>query len=126
MDDTLAQRLRRLQRSGRVRPSVVTFVGAELEALAAEGHTVTAATAGRLARHLMTALSRLLTGEPVELLPTEEEVTTRLTGCPEAVDRARAMAVRAHRTLGASLPTSVIDSLAVSIAELPRRSPEPS
>ncbi|MFF2850450.1 PRD domain-containing protein [Streptomyces sp. NPDC058001] len=118
MDDTLALRIRLFREGGEVRPEVADFVTDELNALAAEGRTVTEATAGMLTSHLMMALTRLLNGEPIEQFLTDEQVAAELAGHPEAVTRARAVAGRAERELGAALPPSEINFLAMHLAVL--------
>ncbi|MFJ6570893.1 PRD domain-containing protein [Streptomyces sp. NPDC091292] len=118
MDDTLALRLRLFREGGEVRPEVVDFVTAELDALAAEGRTVTEATAGMLTSHLVMALTRLLDGEPIEQFLTDEQVAAELAGHPEAVARASAVSEHATRELGATLPASEINFLAMHLAVL--------
>lgn len=88
MDDRLALRIRLFHESGQVRPEVAAFVTDELDALAAEGHTVTEDTAALLTSHLMMAIDRLLDGAPLEQFPTDEQVAAELAGHPEAVARA--------------------------------------
>ncbi|MFD7289114.1 transcriptional antiterminator [Streptomyces sp. NPDC059863] len=123
MDDQLALRVRLFRESGQVRPEVAAFVTEELAALAAEGHTVTEATAGMLTSHLMMALDRLLDGAPIEEFRTDEQVAAELAGHPEAVARARAVSVRAERELGAPLPDSEINFLGLHLAVLAQNSP---
>ncbi|MFI1017354.1 transcriptional antiterminator [Streptomyces sp. NPDC020965] len=121
MDDQLSERIRIFRESGQVRPEVVDFVTAELTALTAEGRPVTEATAGMLTSHLMMALNRLLDGEPIADFPTDDQVAAELAGHPDAVDRARAVADRAHRELGAALPDSEINFLGLHLAVLATR-----
>lgn len=121
MDDQLSERIRIFRESGQVRPEVVDFVTAELAALTAEGRPVTEATAGMLTSHLMMALNRLLDGEPIADFPTDDQVAAELAGHPDAVDRARAVADRAHRELGAALPDSEINFLGLHLAVLATR-----
>ncbi|MFI6345973.1 PRD domain-containing protein [Streptomyces sp. NPDC050560] len=121
MDDQLALRLRLFREGGEVRPEVVDFVTAELEALAAGGARVTEATAGMLTSHLTMALGRLLDGEPIGQFTTDEQVAAELADHPEAVERARAVAGRAERTLGAALPDSEVNFLALHLAVLAQR-----
>ncbi|TJZ46299.1 transcriptional antiterminator [Streptomyces piniterrae] len=118
MDSQLARRIRLFRESGRVRPEVTAFVTAELAALAAEGHRVTEDSAGMLTSHLMMALTRLLDGEPVTEFRTDGAVAAELADHPDAVARARAVAVRAGRELGAALPRSEINFLALHLAVL--------
>ncbi|MFE7125621.1 transcriptional antiterminator [Streptomyces sp. NPDC057617] len=125
MDDRLALRIRLFHESGQVRPEVAAFVTDELDALAAEGHTVTEDTAALLTSHLMMALNRLLDGAPLEQFPTDEQVAAELAGHPEAVARARAVSVRARRALGATLPDSEINFLGLHLAVLLDRRPTP-
>ncbi|WP_326690256.1 PRD domain-containing protein [Streptomyces sp. NBC_01795] len=121
MDDQLALRIQLFREGGQVRPEAVDFVAAELTALADEGRPVTEKTAGMLTSHLMMALTRLLDGEPVEAFLTDEQVAAELDGHPEAVARARRTAARASAELGADLPTSEINFLAMHLAVLARR-----
>ncbi|MEV0374291.1 transcriptional antiterminator [Streptomyces sp. NPDC050636] len=118
MESPLARRIRIFRESGRVRPEVAAFVADELEALAAEGRRVTEDSAGMLTSHLLMALTRLLDGESVEEFHTDAAVAAELAGHPEAVARARAVAVRAGRELGATLPRSEINFLALHLAVL--------
>ncbi|MFB6982648.1 PRD domain-containing protein [Streptomyces scopuliridis] len=123
MDDQLALRVQLFRESGQARPEVAAFVTEELDSLAAEGHTVTEATAGMLTSHLMMALDRLLDGAPIEEFRTDEQVAAELAGHPEAVARARAVSRRAERELGAALPDSEINFLGLHLAVLARNSP---
>lgn len=123
MDDQLALRLQLFREGGQVKPEVVDFVAAELAALEAEGHLVTEATASMLTSHLMMAIGRLLNGEPIGQFPTDDQVAAELADHPEAVARARVVAARAERELGAALPGSEINFLGMHLAVLARRSP---
>ncbi|WP_225828460.1 PRD domain-containing protein [Streptomyces naphthomycinicus] len=123
MDARLALRIRTFRDTGQVSRQVADFVTAELEALAAEGATVTEDTAGMLTSHLMTALTRLLDGRAVERFPTDGQVASELDGHPEAVSRARSVSARAQRALGAALPESEINFLGLHLAVLARYSP---
>ncbi|SDJ71239.1 PRD domain-containing protein [Streptomyces indicus] len=120
MDDQLALRIQLFRESGQVRPEVADFVTAELTALSAEGRTVTEETAGMLTSHLMMALTRLVAGEPIEQFLTDEQVRAELDGHPEAVTRAREISERAHHALGARLPDSEVNFLAMHLAVLDR------
>ncbi|MEV4786986.1 PRD domain-containing protein [Streptomyces tuirus] len=122
MDQRLAQRLQLFRDSDHVRPQAVAFVTDELEALTAVGYTVTEDTAGMLTSHLVNALTRLLDGEPIEQFLTDEQVAAELAERPEAVERARATAARAERELGARLPESEVNFLAMHLAVLAQRS----
>ncbi|MFI8851254.1 PRD domain-containing protein [Streptomyces sp. NPDC053499] len=121
MDDQLALRLQLFREGGQVRPDVVDFVTAELSALAAEGADVTEETAGMLTSHLMMALTRLLDGEPIEKFQTDEQITAELADHPAAVERARRVAARAEAELGATLPRSETNFLALHLAVLAQR-----
>ncbi|MEV7088176.1 transcriptional antiterminator [Streptomyces sp. NPDC093085] len=125
MDDQLALRIRLFHETGQARPEVAAFVAAELDALAAEGLTVTEDTAGLLTNHLMTALTRLMDGLPIETFPGDAQVTAELAGHPDAVTRARAVAVRAEKALGAPLPGSEVNFLGLHLAALAQNSPVP-
>ncbi|MGI5471119.1 PRD domain-containing protein [Streptomyces sp. CA-132043] len=118
MEDRLALRIQLFRESGQAPQQVTRFVEEELTALAAEGHTVTEGTAGMLTSHLVMALTRLLNGEPIEQFLTDEEVAAELAGHPDAVERARAVSFRAEKELGATLPDSEINFLAMHLAVL--------
>ncbi|MGW0733447.1 PRD domain-containing protein [Streptomyces sp. NPDC002851] len=118
MDDQLALRIQLFRDGGQVPPRVAEFVTDELAALAAEGKAVTEKSAGMLTSHLMMALTRLVNGEPIEQFPTDEQVTAELAAHPEAVDRARVVALRAQRELGAALPDSEVTFLGIHLAAL--------
>ncbi|MBP0456283.1 PRD domain-containing protein [Streptomyces montanisoli] len=123
MDDQLALRIKLFRESGQVRPEVAAFVSDELAALSEQGHTVTEDTAGMLTSHLMLALTRLLDGEPIAVFTTDDQVAAELAGHPEAVARAREVAGRAERALGAALPDSEVNFLALHLAVLAQHSP---
>ncbi|MGI5348288.1 PRD domain-containing protein [Streptomyces sp. CA-250714] len=121
MDDQLALRIQLFREGGQVRPEVVDFVTAELSTLADEGAPVTEETAGMLTSHLMMALTRLLDGESIEKFQTDEQIAAELAGHPAAVERARRAAARAEAELGATLPDSEINFLALHLALLAQR-----
>ncbi|MFC9674481.1 PRD domain-containing protein [Streptomyces sp. NPDC056949] len=118
MDDQLALRIRLFREGGQVRPEVADFVTAELTALAERGNEVTEQTAGMLTSHLMMALTRLVDGEPIEQFLTDEQVAAELAGHPHAVSGAREVAARARERLGATLPDSEVNFLAMHLAVL--------
>ncbi|MFB7995825.1 PRD domain-containing protein [Streptomyces sp. NPDC056002] len=118
MDDQLALRIRLFREGGQVRPEVADFVTAELTALAERGNEVTEQTAGMLTSHLMMALTRLVDGEPIEQFLTDEQVAAELAGHPHAVAGAREVASRAREQLGATLPDSEVNFLAMHLAVL--------
>ncbi|NBE53119.1 transcriptional antiterminator [Streptomyces boluensis] len=121
-DEPLAFRIRLFRDSGQVRPEVAAFVAAELVALAAEGHTVTEESAGLLTSHLLMALTRLLDGEPIAGSDADGQIAAELSGHPTALARARAVALRAGRELGAVLPESEVNFLGMHLAVLAQRS----
>ncbi|MFD8381757.1 PRD domain-containing protein [Streptomyces sp. NPDC059679] len=123
MEDRLAIRIQMFRDNGQVQPQVAEFVTAALQALAAEGHTVTEDSAGMLTSHLMMALTRLLNGEAIAQFLTDDQVTAELAGHPEALDRARALATWAQAELGAALPESEINFLAMHLAVLAQHAP---
>ncbi|MEV0600748.1 PRD domain-containing protein [Streptomyces sp. NPDC050315] len=120
MEDRLALRLQLFRDSGQAPPQVTRFVEEELTALAAEGRPVTEDTAGMLTSHLVMALTRLLNGEPIEQFLTDGDVAAQLADQPRAVERARAISLRAKEELGAALPDSEINFLAMHLAVLSR------
>jgi hypothetical protein len=122
MEDALARRIQLFRETGQVRGEVAEFVSAELTALAAEGHPVSEANAGMLTSHLMMALTRLVNGESIDDSAADGQVTDELADHPGAVARARAVAVRAEHALGATLPASEINFLALHLAVLARQS----
>ncbi|MEC4018044.1 PRD domain-containing protein [Streptomyces sp. H27-D2] len=121
MEEKLALRIQLFRESGQVRPPVADFVAAELRSLSDEGRAVTEDTAGMLTSHLMMALTRLLDGQPIEEFVTDDQVAAELAGHPEALARARTVAARAERDLGAALPESEINFLAMHLAVLAQR-----
>ncbi|MHC5262120.1 PRD domain-containing protein [Streptomyces sp. UC4497] len=121
MDDQLALRIQLFREGGQVRPEVADFVTSELTALEEAGHTVTEESAGMLTSHLMMALTRLLDGAPIDQFLTDEQVADELADHPEAVERARRVSARAHCELGASLPESEVNFLALHLAVLARQ-----
>ncbi|NGO70692.1 PRD domain-containing protein [Streptomyces boncukensis] len=121
MDDQLAHRIQLFREGGQVRPEVADFVTGELTALADEGRPVTEESAGMLTSHLMMALTRLLNGEAIEEFSADEQIAAELAGRPEAVARARTTARRAREALGAALPESEINFLAMHLAVLDQR-----
>ena len=121
MDDLLAQRIQLFREGGQVRPEVADFVTGELTALADEGRPVTEESAGMLTSHLMMALTRLLDGEAIEEFAADEQIAAELADRPAAVARARTTAERARDTLGAALPESEINFLAMHLAVLDQR-----
>jgi PRD domain len=123
MDDQLALRIKLFRESGQVRPEVAAFVTDELAALDAQGKNVTEDTAGMLTSHLMMALTRMLDGEPIEAFTTDAQVADELSDHPDAVVAARAIAGRAERVLGAALPESEVNFLALHLAVLAQHSP---
>ncbi|MFD9287580.1 PRD domain-containing protein [Streptomyces sp. NPDC060030] len=121
MDDQLALRIQLFREGGQVKPEVADFVTGELASLQAEGHTVTEESAGMLTSHLMMALTRLLDGAPIEQFIADDQVAAELAGQPEAVGRARAVSARAEKDLGAALPESEVNFLALHLAVLAQR-----
>ncbi|MFI6943534.1 PRD domain-containing protein [Streptomyces sp. NPDC050418] len=122
MDDQLALRIQLFRESGQVRPEVADFVTAELAALSDRGRTVTEESAGMLTSHLMMALTRLLAGEPIEQFLTDDQVEAELAGHPEALAGAREVSARAATALGAELPDSEVNFLAMHLAVLAQHS----
>jgi len=123
MEEKLALRIQLFRESGQVRAEVAEFVQGELEALARSGRSVCEETAGVLTSHLMMALNRLQNGEAIEEFPADEHVAAELAAVPEAVELARQIAGRAEQTLGALLPHSEVNFLALHLAVLDRRPP---
>ncbi|WP_306318729.1 MULTISPECIES: PRD domain-containing protein [unclassified Streptomyces] len=121
MDDQLALRIQLFREGGQVRPEVADFVASELAALEDAGHSVTEESAGMLTSHLMMALTRLLDGAPIDQFLTDEQLAAELADQPEAVERARRVSARAHSELGASLPESEVNFLALHLAVLARQ-----
>lgn len=122
MEEKLALRIQLFRETGQVRAEVAEFVHDELEALAMTGRTVTEETAGMLTSHMMMALTRLVNGEALKAFPTDESVAAELAGRPEAVELAQQIAVRAEQSLGAPLPRSEVNFLALHVAVLEQHS----
>jgi hypothetical protein len=123
VDDRLILRIGLFRESGRVSPEVAAFVTDELNGLADEGHAVTEDTAGMLTSHLMMALTRLLDGEAINDHRTDEQMAAELAGHRCAVARAHAVAGRARKELGVTLPESEISFLALHLTVLAQRRP---
>jgi hypothetical protein len=123
MEEKLALRIQLFRETGQVRADVAEFVEDELNGLALTGRSVTEESAGMLTSHLMTALTRLVNGEALKEFPTDESVAAELADQPEAIALAQQIAVRAQRTLGALLPGTEINFLAMHLAVLDERSP---
>jgi hypothetical protein len=124
LEEQLALRIGLFRETGQVRTEIVEFVERELKGLARAGLPVTEATAGMLTSHLMTALNRLLDGEPIDDPAAREHMAAELADRPGALRLARQIAARAQRTLGAPpLPGSEIHYLAMHLAVLQQRPP---
>jgi hypothetical protein len=123
MEEKLALRIQLFRETGQVRADVAEFVEDELNGLALTGRSVTEESAGMLTSHLMTALTRLVNGEALKEFPTDESVAAELADRPEAVALAQQIAGRAQQTLGALLPGTEINFLAIHLAVLDERSP---
>jgi len=123
MEEKLALRIQLFRESGQVHAGVAEFVQGELEALARSGRSVCEETAGVLTSHLMMALNRLQNGEAIGEFAADEHVAAELAAVPEAVELAQQIAGRAEQTLGALLPHSEVNFLALHLAVLDRRSP---
>lgn len=123
MEEKLALRIQLFRESGQVRAETADFVQAELEALAADGRSVSEDTAGMLTSHLMMALHRAQNGEAIEEFAAGEQAAAELAQVPRAVERAQQIAGRAERTLGARLPESEVSYLAMHLAVLDQRTP---
>jgi hypothetical protein len=71
----------------------------------------------------MLAITRLLDGDSIDSFTTDFQVAEELADHPDAVAAAHAIAGRAERALGAALPESEINFLALHLAALAQHSP---
>lgn len=118
MDVGLAQRLSFFMESGTVDSDLCEFVRDELTTLAAAGFVVTEESAGMFATHLLMALQRVRSGEPVEVSEGAELIRQQLVGQQEAIDIAQQLADRAAGSHQVQLPPHEIDFIALHIATL--------
>jgi hypothetical protein len=126
LEERLALRVQVFRETGQVRPEVAEFVEDELKRLANSGLPVSEETAGMLTSHLMTALDRLLSGEALSDPAADAQMTAELADHPGALELARRIAARAERVLGTGpLPASETNYLAMHLAVLAQRAPEP-
>jgi transcriptional regulatory protein LevR len=119
VDAELNRRMRLFQETGQVSPEVSSFVRSELERVAEEwALKLEEETAGMLVSHLLLALERARAGEAIEEWDGSEDVAEELAERPWAVDRAREVVRHARTDLGADLPETEVNFLALHLAAI--------
>lgn len=73
-------------------------------------------SAGMLVSHLLLALERARAGEPIEEWEGAEDVAEELAEAPGIVEEARRIVGRASSELGAELPETEVNFLALHLA----------
>ena len=119
MDAELNRRMRLFQETGQVSPGVSSFVRSELEHVAEEWDLkLEEETAGMLVSHLLLALERARAGEAIKEWEGSEDVAEELAERPWAVDKAREVVRHARTGLGADLPETEVNFLALHLAAI--------
>lgn len=116
MDETLQQRLGLYRQMPEISRIAVDAVSEELAAM--DDGTLTDESAGMFVSHAISAISRLVNGQPVVEGPTDAVFQSALVDDPGAEDAARAMAQRLGQRIGRDLPESEVRFLAVHLALL--------
>jgi transcriptional regulatory protein LevR len=128
VDAELNRRMRLFQETGQVSSEVSSFVRSELERVAEEWDLkLEEDTAGMLVSHLLLALERARAGEAIEEWEGSEDAAEELAERPWAVDKAREVVRDARTDLGAVLPETEVNFLALhlaAIAEVQGKEPE--
>jgi transcriptional regulatory protein LevR len=128
VDAELNRRMRLFQETGQVSSEVSSFVRSELERVAEEWDLkLEEDTAGMLVSHLLLALERARAGEAIEEWEGSEDAAEELAERPWAVDKAREVVRDARTDLGAVLPETEVNFLALhlaTIAEVQGKDPE--
>ncbi len=119
MDAELNRRMRLFQETGQVSPEVSSFVRSKLERVAEEWDLkLEEDTAGMLVSHLLLALERARAGEAINEWEGSEDVAEELAERPWAVDKAREVVRDARTDLGADLPETEVNFLALHLAAI--------
>ena len=117
MDGALRKRVEVFQQTGQVSEETATFATRELERAAREwGFVLKEENAGMLVSHLLLALERVRAGEPIEEWEGEEDVAEELAEVPGVVEEARRIVGRASSELGAELPETEVNFLALHLS----------
>lgn len=116
MEEHLAQRLKITAETGMAPAATVEFVGGVLDSLA-DTHTVTDASAGMMASHLIAALVRAANGEVIAG-PPDSAFQEAVTAAPDALPRAERIAQDAATRLGTALPEDEVKFLSIHLATL--------
>lgn len=122
MDCDLVRRFEVFEQTGQVDADICAFGRAEVSRLEAGGARVGEETAGVLVSHLLLALQRVRRGQPVGELPAAERIEAELSGYPDAVAAAEALADRARVRLAVMLPHEEVRFVALHLAVLAGRS----
>ncbi len=125
MDEALQRRLELFEQTGQAEAQVCRFVAAELATVTARGLTVTEDSAGTLTSHLVLALQRGRNGEPVTQFPAADVISAELASHPDALQHAHELADRARTALAVTLPEQEVRFLALHLAALTTRAPNP-
>jgi transcriptional regulatory protein LevR len=119
VDAELNRRMRLFQETGQVSLEVSSFVRSELEQVADEWDLkLEEETAGMLVSHLLLALERARAGESINEWEGSEDVVEELAERPWALDKAREVVQAARTELGADLPETEVNFLALHLAAI--------
>jgi hypothetical protein len=119
VDAELNRRMKLFEETGQVSPEVSSFARGKLEHVADEwGLKLEEETAGMLVSHLLLALERARAGESINEWEGSEDAAEELAERPWAVDKAREVVRDARIDLGANLPETEINFLALHLAAI--------
>ena len=119
MDAELNRRMKLFEETGQVSPEVSAFARAKLEHVADEWDLkLEEETAGMLVSHLLLALERARAGESIDEWEGSEDAAEELAERPWAVDKAREVLWAARIDLGADLPETEVNFLALHLAAI--------
>jgi transcriptional regulatory protein LevR len=119
VDAELNKRMRLFEETGQVSPEVSSFVRSELERVAGEWDLkLEEETAGMLVSHLLLALERARAGESINESEGSEDAAEELAEHPWAVDKAWEVVRGARTDLGADLPETEVNFLALHLAAI--------
>ena len=119
MDTELNRRMKLFEETGQVSPEVSSFARGQLKRVADEWHLkLEEETAGMLVSHLLLALERARAGESIDEWEGSEDAAEELVERPWAVDKAREVLQAAKTDLGADLPETEVNFLALHLAAI--------
>lgn len=119
MDAELNRRMKLFEETGQVSLEVSSFARGKLEHVADEWDLkLEEETAGMLVSHLLLALERARAGESISEWEGSEEAAEELADRPWAVEKAREVVRDARTDLGAELPETEINFLALHLAAI--------